>query len=98
MAVRQLADATDALHRPFILDFTAQRVARIGWVDNNATFTDDFHSLINQTWLWVIRMDIEKLTHISLSSICCGCSQSCQTGSTPAGNQSLRPSSIHAQG
>ena len=98
MAVRQLANAANAFHRPFIFNFAAQRVAGIGRVDNHAAFADDLHGLVNQAWLRVIRMDIEKLTHTSLSSICCGCSQSCQTGSTPAGSQSLRPSSIQAQG
>lgn len=69
MAIRQLADATDALHRPFILNFTAQRVARIGWVDNNAAFADDLHGLINQTWLGVIRMDIKTDSYFPLFNL-----------------------------
>ena len=36
--------------------------------------------------------------NFTLSVVFCGCSHSCQTPSTPAGSQSLRPSSIHGHG
>src|SRR5699024_11458278 len=95
VTVRQLANTTNTLHRVFIFNFTAERIAGISWINNHPAFTHDLHRLVDQTLLWVIRMNIKKLAHNSLSVVFCGCSHSCQTPSTPAGSQSLRPSSIH---
>ncbi|VDZ83533.1 Uncharacterised protein [Kluyvera intermedia] len=60
MTVWQMTDAANSLHRALIFNFTTQRVAGIGRINDNAALTHNFNRLVNQTRLWVIRMDIKK--------------------------------------
>ncbi len=67
MAVRQLTDAADPLHRPLVFNFAAQRVAGVGRINDHPALTHNLHRLVNQPRLRVIRMDIKNLAHTSLS-------------------------------
>ena len=58
-----LADAQDVLHRFFVAEMAAERVAGIGGVNDDAAFADDFDGLFDQALLGVFGVDGEKLCH-----------------------------------
>ncbi len=85
LAVRQLTDAADPLHRPLVFNFAAQRVAGVGRINDHPALTHNLHRLVNQPRLRVIRMDIKNWLILPLSIFySAAASQLCQTPSTPA--------------
>jgi len=56
-----LADATDTLQRVLVTDVTAQRIARIGRIGDDATATHDLGGTADEPGLRVDRMNLEIL-------------------------------------
>ena len=61
MFIIHTSDAANALHRRFVTEMTTNRIARISWVDDNATIADNLYRLAQQAFLWVIRMNFKVL-------------------------------------
>ena len=59
----QFTNCHNTIHRMFIAYHTTQGIARICRIHNDATLTQNFYRLINQTRLRIFRVDIEKLAH-----------------------------------
>jgi hypothetical protein len=53
----------DTFHCGLVADVTAERVARIGRVDNQTTAINNRHGLLNQASLRIVRVNFEELRH-----------------------------------
>ena len=62
------SDALNALHRGLVADMAAQGVTRIGRINHHPAAIDDGDRLLDQTALWIVRMDLKKLGHDLLDS------------------------------
>ena len=69
MAVRQLTNAADPLHRALVFNFAAQRVAGVGRINDYPALTHNLHRTVNQPCLRVIRMDIKTGSYFPLNFI-----------------------------
>ncbi len=58
-----LAQPAQALHGIFVADVTAQRIAGVGRIDDQAAAMDDVDRLFDQAHLWMRRVDFEILAH-----------------------------------
>ncbi|MCY1466521.1 hypothetical protein D9M71_848510 [compost metagenome] len=63
MLLVQPAQAADALDRALVADQAAQRIGRIGRIDDHPAGPDDLHGLLDQARLRILRVYLEKLTH-----------------------------------
>ncbi len=57
------ANPLDALHRGLVADVAAERVTRIGRVNDDAAAVDDRDRLLDQPALRIVRMNFEILRH-----------------------------------
>jgi len=69
MILIQLPDLANFIQRFFVTYVATKCIGRVGWVNNNSTLSHNFRSLSDQTMLWVIGVDREKLAHSDLSVI-----------------------------
>ncbi|MNN98013.1 hypothetical protein D3C81_2173000 [compost metagenome] len=63
MLLIQPAQTADALDRALVADQAAQRIRRIGRIDDYPAGLDDLHGLLDQARLWILRVYLEELTH-----------------------------------
>lgn len=63
MVFIRLADSPNAVDRVLVADLTAERVARVCRVNNNASIPDDTHCLPNVARLGIVWVNIEESGH-----------------------------------